>query len=459
LFASEAYQQYRSLGRFNENTTSPTDTTAFRSQNDKIIGNVFSVGMRHFLTPRDIWLVNGNYILHDYSNQNSQDSWSTMLGTTYRHDLSQRTTIGARGSWIQQSFERDLGNNTVTNYYNISGLLEHHFSRTLSLEISAGPTLIDGNEEAVNFSPKFGARSVGSTTVGINANDCPVLNDSLPHQPDPDLPNYNPHVSTPGFGSCNVNSINTVTPGELNLLGYPTGTSPLVPGGSPLPQGAKLTEFGHPYEQNSSQELVSFDDSGVGGSEFTYFAQVALIKDWELWHLELAYDRSNNDSGSFGASSVQDAFEATVRWHPAELWSIELIGAYSLIDQASDIAVPTGLVLENGPVPAGVDSISQIATVQRLIVKSESNAVSYTTASVSLTATRRLTYNSRAFAQLYWYQQDQNLDLPNSFSFNPVSSSSVSNDNSWSTLTFWIGLEWQFDTLKFEPPTFDTLKF
>ncbi len=228
--------------------------------------------------------------------------------------------------------------------------------------------------------------SLGGGGEAINANDCPLLipaSEGGVFQPDPDLPNYNPHVSTLNFGSCATSSDNFVTSGELALLGYPGGGDPLVPGDS-TNQNVKLTDFDHPYQENSSGDLVPFDDSSIGSSEFTYFARAALIKDWELWHAELVYERSNDDSGSFGASSVQDSFEATVRWNPAPLWSVQLVGAYTMIDQASDVTVPTSLVLENGPVPAGVDSVSQVATVQRLVVQADSNAVSYTTESVAL---------------------------------------------------------------------------
>jgi hypothetical protein len=246
-----------------------------------------------------------------------------------------------------------------------------------------------------------------------------------------------------------VNSGNTLTPGELDLLGYKTGGSPTVPGGSGTPAGIKFTDFDHPLREDSSGALVPFDESSTGGTDLTYFARVALIKDWELWHLELAYDRSNDDSGSFGVSSVQDSFEASLRWRPAELWTIDLTGAYNLYDQANSTAVPTGVVVvENGPVPAGVDSMSQIATVQRLVVKSESNAVSYTSESVSLTVSRRLTYQSSVFGAIYWYRQDQNLDIPNSVQFN-FTGANGNDVNTTDTLTFWIGLDWQFDTLKF----------
>lgn len=448
LSASETYQKFHSLVRFNENADSPTDSAVFRGRNDDIESNVIVLGLRHHYTPRDIFIFNGAYNFRDYSNENSTDRWTSTFGTTYQHTLTERTTIGVRGSWTRQTFERDIGDDITTDYYNISALLDHRFSRTLSIELSVGPALIDGEEEVVNFSPEFGVRAVGNNNVAVDADDCLLLNDALPLQEDPDLANYNPRVAGLGFTDCGVSGANTVTPGELDLLGYPRG-APLEPGsGTAAGQSIKLTEFSDPFEVNSSGELVRFDDSDFGSSEVTYFARAALIKDWELWHLKLSYERSNDDSGSFGTSNVQDSFEATLGWEPAPLWSVALTGSYTLIDQANDAALPTGLVVQNGPPPAGVDSVSSIATVQRLIVEGDSDAVSYTTASVSLSATRRLTHTSSVFASLFWYQQDQHTDLPNSPSFVPIPSS-FDEDTSWNTLTLWVGIDWKFDPIKF----------
>ena len=151
----------------------------------------------------------------------------------------------------------------------------------------------------------------------------------------------------------------------------------------------------------------------------------------------LAYVRSNNEAGSFGVSSVQDTFEAGLSWEPARLWSLALTGAYAIQDQANDVVVPTGVVLVNEPVPAGVTTPSgQIATVQQVLAEVSGNAVSYSTASVDFTATRQLTQHASAFFSVYWYDQEQKLE---------VDDDSLLTDDErvtrWNTLTFWVGLE------------------
>ncbi len=97
LFATEEYAQYQSLVRFNENTGSPTDPAVLRGKNESISSNVLSAGVRHFLTPRDVFLLSGSYTFRAYSTGGSTDNWTTTLGTSYEHNLSERTTIGATG--------------------------------------------------------------------------------------------------------------------------------------------------------------------------------------------------------------------------------------------------------------------------------------------------------------------------------------------------------------------------
>jgi hypothetical protein len=284
-------------------------------------------------------------------------------------------------------------------------------------------------------------RSEGYWTVEMAiADTCRLLNPFQPFDPD-----TNPRVTTTGFGGCGVDSSRALSAGELQQLGYPRG-DPLVPGSSA--KMPKLTEFRDPYTINQFGELEPLDATGFGDSEVTYFARAALIKDWERWHAELAYERSNDDSGSFGASSVQDSLELSLRWEPTPLWTVSLVSAYTMIDQASDIAVPSFLVVANEPVPPGIDNFNQIATVQRLVVDTSDNALSYDTASVSLTANRRLTARSSLFAALYWYRQKQVVELPKGTSFIPGVSSDGETISRWKTLTLWFGIDWHFDTIK-----------
>ncbi len=441
LFLTEAFQQYRSLVRFNENLASPTDPAVLRSRRDKILGNATTLGMRNFLTRIDSLTTTLNYNTRDFEDEFSVDRSTFSLASLYLRDLSQRTSIGIRGYWIQQAFQRQIGDENVTDYYNLSGVFEHEFSRTLSLELSAGPTLIDSGAELVNFSPKYGAVAFRGSVVALDAETCRRLN---PFQaPDPAT---NPYITGLNFSGCDLNSTRTLSPGELQAIGYRQG-SPLVPGSAQ--KGAKLTGFEDPYTLNSDGELVPLDATGFGDTEVTYFARAALIKDWERWHAQLSYERANDDSGSFGTSSVQDSLELALRWEPTQLWTVSLTGAYTLIDQATDAAIPSGLVVANEAAPVGVDNVTQLLAVQRVIADVSDDALSYNSASVSLTANRRLTENSSLFAALYWYRQEQSVELDEQLSFIPGVTSDDEVVSRFHTLTLWVGIDWHFDTIKF----------
>lgn len=449
LIASDAFRKYRSLLRFNENAGT-VENVVLRAERDEITGNSGTVALRHVLTPLDELTLSAQYVTRDYDS--GTDNESVGVGANWRHSLDSRTTIGLRGSWSQQTFERSIGDDAVTNYYNISGTFEHRFSRTLRFEIYAGPAWIDSDAELVNFSRRFGAVSVANGAfVAVDADNCPLLNETLPYQPrfrDDDgnlVPNYNPRLSRPGFNGCGLSG-SFLSDGELELLGYPRG-DPLTPGSGP--RSPLLTEFGDPFELNANGELVEFDEGDFGETELTYFARAAIVKDWEKWHGELAYQRSSDDSGSFGSSSVRDSFEAILRWEPARLWSVSLTAGYNIYEQTGDFAVPQFLVLQNETPPAGVDSVSQIATVDRFVVRAEDDAVSFESANVALTARRRLTYRSSAFVAVYWYQQTQERDLDESLSFIPgVSNADISSTDT-DAVTLWVGVDWQFDTIRF----------
>jgi len=450
LFANGSYQAYESLVRFNENTGNPADPAVLRSRQDKITGGVGGLGVTHELTPRDSLVLSTSYTIRTYEDQNNNDLESYVLGGNWKHTLNERTKVGLSGAWIRQSFARQVGDDAITNYYNLSGLIEHQFSRSLRFELSAGPAVIDSNQELVNFVPQYGVRAFGQTNptfAAVDANSCALLNDTLPLNEDETSPTYNPHVTRFGFADCGLNSNRALSRGELELLGYPRG-APLVPGGR-TNQIAKLTEFGDPYELDSNGLLVPLEEGDFGDPDVTYFARAALYKDWERWHTELSYERANSDSGDYGASSVQDSFTTSLRWEPAQHWRVTLSGVYSLVDQANDVVIPKAQIVENEAAPPGVDSVSDLATVQRLVAEVDDNAVSYTSMGVSLSASRRLTQYSSIFGSVYWYQQRQEVDLDDSLSFLPGASSDSSRTNRWNTLTFWVGVDWQFETIQF----------
>jgi hypothetical protein len=179
------------------------------------------------------------------------------------------------------------------------------------------------------------------------------------------------------------------------------------------------------------------DVGGSGGTDLTYFARLALIKDWENLKGSLVYERANSDSAVFGSSSVSDSLKATLTWTPRQLWTLSLAAGISQQEQATDQVVPTAYQLVNAPAPAGVTSVTEVAQVQSLIASTENNAQQYLMQSATFSASRQLTPHSFVFTSLYWYTQRQDV------------SQASSDVTRWNNLTLWVGLDWTFDPIRF----------
>jgi hypothetical protein len=420
LFLNDRFRQYRSILRFNENAGSLTEPAVLRGRRDEAMGNVTSFGVRRLLSPRDELTFSAGYTFREYEQAGSSDIDSWSVGSFYRHTLDPRTTIGLSGSWLRQTFSRQFGDDAITDYYNLSGSLEYMFSRTLRLELSAGPAMIDSNTEILSFARTFGVRSFAGFPVAIDADTCFALNQSQPVQPDPGLPGYNPRVARLGFQGCGVSSDRILTDEEVALV-------------------SGVTEF-QPSELDATGSIVPLDTGDVGDPELTYFARMALVKEWEVWRAELSYERSADESGSFGGGSVRDALALGLRWQPAALWTFHLNTGVQLLEQAAEAAIPSLFIVQNQPVPAGVTSVPTIAVVQGVIVSVDDSALSYNYVYATLSASRKLTKRASAFASLNWYHQEQDLDPSG-----PVGK----NTTKWNNVTLWVGVDWQFDTIKF----------
>jgi len=405
LRVNENFALYQSPVRFNESTGNAANPVILRVENSEIRSNQASAVLEYGLTRRDSLALITNYNFTTYSEGNGNDRNTPSAALFYQHILSERTSAGARFSWIQQSITRQSGQDDTTQFYNLAGTLGHAFSPTFRLEASAGPTFID-TTPADEFAPSvFGFRVQTDTTgqaslpLAIDADTCeldPVLGE---------------RVASLTFGSpCEPVGVLS------NALAKQTRKVPTI---------------------DASGNALS--TSGSGETDLTYFARLALIKDWETWHATLAYERANSDTATFGSSSVADSLETQLSWTPLRLWTFGLTAGISLQENTTDSVVPQQFVVANVPTPPGsvLGNPPAIAEIQSIIAEERSDAEKYRTESVSFSATRKLTEHSSAFAALYWYTQRQELDFPDD------------DVTRWNNLTLWIGLDWKFDPIRF----------
>jgi hypothetical protein len=393
LSLDESYAIYQNAVRFNE-AAGPGGELNLVFRDQEVRTNATSASLQHALSQRDIVALTLSHDSIEYPDGGGNDRSSPSLALAYRHLLSERTTLGARLAWIRQTYDRQVADDDETDFYNLAGTLEYRFSPTFRIEAAAGPTLIDSTPASEFETFQF---AVIGSSLAVDADSC-------------------------NFGGV---------PGRAGLRSY-EGCSVL----SLLSQedAQTLSELTVEVPTADAQGRP-IDESDSTGNDLTYFARLALIKDWESWSGNLVYERSNSDTAEFGSSSVADTFSASLTWSPRRLWTFTISGAISLQEQASDQVVPFAFDLVNVPAPPGVTSVGELAEVQRVVASTEGDAEEYQTQSVSFTVNRQLTPHSFAFASVYWYRQEQD---------------GVLNDGSrWNNLVLWVGLDWKFDPIRF----------
>jgi hypothetical protein len=412
----EAYVSNQSAIRFNE-TTAPGQEVAIGFRDQEVKSNRTNATLSHLLSPLDslVWTLNYNALRFQESRRGDPSSASTAL--SYRHILNERTTAGLTFSWIQQSREHDAVEDDQTYFYNLAGTLEHRFSPTLRLSASAGPTLVDTSPPTELDLFQFPSKNIAIGLMDgvhgpfvFDANDC-------------SFQGVTGRASVNNFEGCSL-PLGPIVDGQLptevtqdELVAIGKLTAPLQ----------LFDERGRPI-----------DSGATGGNDLTYFANLALIKEWEHWTGSLTYQRSNSDSASFGSSSVADSVFGRLSWTPDQVWTLSFAAGVTKQEQVGEQAVPVYFELVNVPAPAGVTSVDQLAQVQRLVASISSNALEYTTYSASFSANRRLGRRTSAFFSLYWYSQDQKIDT--------VSLETSRNSHSFRVS---VGLRWNFEPIRF----------
>jgi hypothetical protein len=297
LRLAERYQKYHSLSRFNEQQA-PGEDVVVAGRRVEYESNAVTAGIEHFLSVRDLLVVNASFTQQMFSEvgQRDRDFYGTSL--VYRHRWSERITIGAVGSWSRQTVETILAgeDELQTDYYNVSGLFTYLVSPTLTFEVSAGPALIQSD-----------TRESGAPAGGFN--------------------NLAEFPRRQGGGGTQFLLDEDTCPQDSNGNGILSGRCQII---SPALNQAQLaTVSGVLNGVPLVGSVPSADDSTT-----TYFADVALIKDWERWRGELSYTRSEDRSTGFGA--VSDIFYGSLRWQVARRLSAKVIASYEIREQSTE---------------------------------------------------------------------------------------------------------------------------
>jgi hypothetical protein len=392
LRLSDRFQRYNSVTRFNEQAE-PGEDVVVVGQRERLKRNLLNASLDQLLGPRDLVSLSVLYSLNDFSGENQADSNFVSTGLLYQHQLSARTSIGSRFSWSRQTVERLEVDDSTTDYFNLSGVLLYEFSRTLSLELSAGPALIQGNPQEsdpptqLNVA-RFPLRQGADGVHFLDADSCKEDKQG----------NF--------IAGADCNSIDpALTQAQLNALNFSTGGNRLIV----------------PFVGT----VPSADDSTT-----TYFADVSLTKNWERWSGTLSYSRSENQSTVIAA--VSDIVSGSLRWQIASRWSAGVSASFERREQAAEnFVLATAVTNQPSPLPA----FPSAAEAQSVLVVRVPRDVGVDFVRLDLRAAHQLTRRCQVEATIRWREQSQTGD--------------VALLETTTRFIFGIGLRYAFDPIRF----------
>ena len=255
----------------------------------RVLTNSATLGMEHALSPRTTSGLSFSHSLFDTKQRDRQDHQTFDLTTDVTYDLSTRNQVGTGVSFTFQDFEQAGGiPESQTYYYNAFGSWIFRFDETTSFSISAGPTLIQIDEQAFPSTQTVDTRP----TVKGSAFDF----DSCGTVQDPLGPG-----TVPVLGGCDLLDVTPPFAGPLTTsVGFAPGAAP------PGQEDLTLTAFGRALlSRRWTPSLVSALSyrrqqsaaSGLGGS--TILDAVTASTDWEIdrwWDASIRFDFSHRDS-------------------------------------------------------------------------------------------------------------------------------------------------------------------
>ncbi len=376
LRISDQFARYRSLSRFNDQAEpgGEINVVGFRQRFKR---NRLNATLTHSLSARDVVSLSAGYNYFEFSNTNNADRDNIRTSLAYTRQLSERTTVGTSLAWTQQTFERPGFDQRSTDFYNLAATVSHQFDRSLRLDLSAGPALIESESEAAAFNdvdPMSPGTQVGTTAFPlfrlgngsfrmVDADTCP-LNDFGERVLALECQTLPPDISSGlanSFGQFNVTAV--------DLTG----------------------------------DLVTPSDS-----RFTYFAAASLSKEWERWRASLSYSRSFSDSTA--AAAVADVVIGRVTWSPGRRWTAEFSASYERQEQATEGAILT-TVVANAPTPDPMLFPPNAARAQALRVETIDSDASLDFVRLFFRLTYQLTRRSSVYALVNWREESLNGDF------------------------------------------------
>jgi hypothetical protein len=299
------------------------------------------------------------------------------VGFSWLRTLSARNQAGLLLRYTDQQFENlTVDTETRSRFYNASVQWTYSFDPTWMLSVSAGPAWL--TTDVPDPPSTFPGQPLYPVIQGENGRG-PVLIDTCPTRPD---------------------GIVVLSP-ECEIL----PDSQLVP----RPAGFEGLVF--------RQDLAETTDLGVVGEvpdtdndSLTYFASLALTKQWRTVTAALRYSRDASTTAA-AAGNVRDIVQFNLNWQPTERWKLGFLAAWEQREQESTslafdgrALVPATAVVFDPTQPTGLNLIP-IGQSSGLLVREIDRNVTNDRYTLSLNVQYRVTRRTSLFARLYWIDQ------------------------------------------------------
>lgn len=271
--------------------------------------NRFNGNLTWTVTPADNVILTADHTWNEYSQETRGNTMLYRLSLSYSRAVSPRHRLGMG---IAASMNQIEGVGPVSDrssrFYNFFGSWVYQRDPTLTLSVSAGPTLVDGDEIQDPLNQIDGAVRY------------PIVSESG-------------GLFFRGTSSCEMLDGNP-------LLGEDCG---IVPRSGPKPnplgfgRGLNDAEVNFYGVQLTSLKRVGRDPK-QSATSLTWFADISLTKTWEKWSGSLSFRRTDATSfSSLGSATVANIFTVRATYRATERWSTTAVLTYLLREQENDV--------------------------------------------------------------------------------------------------------------------------
>jgi hypothetical protein len=366
--------------------------------------NVVSGEISHLLTPIDSFVFSAQNVLSQtdpFESSSETEGNVTSVDLSYLRSLSRRNQAGLVLRYTSQVFDNvTFDQQTRSDYYSLLLQWVHQLDPTWTFSVAAGPAWV--SRENPDQEIGLNDRSLypvlrGPTGSGpVRIDTCPSSGGSFVLSAECEVVPASSFVSTNVFGP----NPGLVFQEDLALL-----TDLSLIGAAP-------------------------DRTSEG---WTYFADVALSKQWETWTATLRYNRDATSSVST-SGSLRDVVTGRLEWRPGERWSANFSASWERREEAvsalgfEQFLVPAqGFVL--GPTGLSTVPIGQAAGVRVFEVNDTRTSDRWI---LQLSAQYRASRRTTIFSRITWID---------------IEEEAVGGLDSTSRFLFQVGVRYVFDPI------------